>query len=114
VKTTHAILGPANRESALTCLKTADSLPVKRMTFPTSPPIFTSFGIKLFKFVLKHKVGCLNSLKSIMVSSFSRNTGLHDGSPMAEDDFARLKRQSNSAKTLIARSQSVRSASNSA
>lgn len=82
--------------------------------FPTSPPNFTSLGMNDLRFALTLKVGCLNSWKSTHAASPSTNSGLHDGSPMAVEAFAKLNKQSNSAKTLMTRSQTARSVSNSA
>ena len=66
-----------------------------------------------FKDVLKHNVGCLSSWKSTQAELPSTNSGRHAGSPIAADDFARLNRQSSSAKTRIARNHNALSASNS-
>lgn len=88
-------------------------VPVSNTIFPTSPPSLTSFGIKFFNVVLMQRVGCLSSWKSSTASSPSTKVGLQDGSPSAADDFAKLNRQSSSAKTLIARSHRARSTSNS-
>lgn len=67
-----------------------------------------------FNDVLAHIAGCRSSSKSINASSPSISSGLHAGSPSALDALAKLKRQSSSARTRIARSQTLRSASNSA
>jgi len=88
--------------------------PVSKAILPASPPSFTSFGMNAFKCVLKHNVGCLNSWKSTHAASPSTNSGLHAGSPIALEAFAKLNKQSSSANTLTVRSHIARSASNSA
>lgn len=88
--------------------------PVNRIILPTSPPSLTSLGMKFSKLVDIHNVGCRSSSKSITASSPSTKIGLHAGSPKAPDDFAKLNKQSSSAKTRIARSHKARSESNSA
>lgn len=89
--------------------------PVSKAILPTAPPSLTSFGIKSpFRPVLAHSAGCLSSSKSIQAESPLTSSGLQDGSPSAAEAFARLKRQSSSARTLTARNHTLLSASNSA
>ena len=88
-------------------------VPVKSAILPTFPPNFTSFGIKSL-FVLSAIAGWRSSSKSTHAVSPSTNCGRQAGSPRALEDLARLKRQSSSAMTRIARSQMLRSLSNSA
>jgi hypothetical protein len=87
--------------------------PVKSAILPTSPPNFTLFGMKSL-FVLSAIAGCRSSSKSSHATSPSTKCGRQAGSPRALEDLARLKRQSSSAITRIARSQRLRSLSNSA
>ena len=87
---------------------------VRSATLATSPPSFTSFGMKLSE--RKPIVGCLRSSKSRKAHSPSpsTNSGRHAGSPIASELLAKLKRQSSSASVLTARNQTSRSLSNSA
>jgi hypothetical protein len=87
--------------------------PVKSEILPTVPPNFTSFGIKSL-FVLRAIAGWRSSSNSTHAISPSTNCGRQAGSPNALEDLARLKRQSSSAMTRMARSQTLRSLSNSA
>lgn len=87
--------------------------PVKSEILPTVPPNFTSFGMKSL-FVLRAMAGWRSSSNSTHAISPSTNCGRQAGSPKALEDLARLKRQSSSAMTRIARSQTLRSLSNSA
>ena len=67
-----------------------------------------------FNLSLAHKAGCLNSLKSTNAVSPSTIFGLHFGSPSATEDLANEIKQSSSDNARTARSQTPRSASNSA
>lgn len=112
----HAMFGPIG--AVLQYLRSRGrgvlNPPVNRAIFPTSPPNCTSLGMKFFRLVAKHSVGCLSSSKSNHAESPSTSSGRQEGSPIAVEALARLKRQSSSANTLIARSQVARSMSNSA
>ena len=87
---------------------------MRSATLPTPPPSLTSLGMKFSD--LRQSAGCRSSSKSILAHSLSvyMNVGRQAGSPIARELFARLNKQSNSARVRIALSQTSRSLSNSA
>ena len=48
---------------------------------------------QFFRFMFRHKIGCLSSLKltKVVLCSSSTNSGLHDGDPITVEDLANEK-----------------------